>query len=220
MGWVQETLATPGECYWMLRMNGNTFLALHDLLVDKYKLAPTVHMHTMEALAIFLYILGDGSSNQRAQNRFKHSGETISRKFEEVLFAVVELGRDIVRPKDPNFSNVHERIRKDRRMWPHFKDCIGAVDGTHILTVVPDEEKIRYIGRSKSTTQNVMAICDHDMRFIYASIGQPGSMHDTTVLFNALSTDIDIFPHPPQGNYHFQGYLQLQLELEFRARSL
>ena len=179
------------------------------LLSNLLQRAPTVHMHTMEALAIFLYILGDGSSNQRAQNRFKHSGETISRKFEEVLFAVVELGRDIVRPKDPNFPTVHDRIRKDRRMWPHFKDCIGTVDGTHILAVVPDEEKIRYIGRSKSTTQNVMAICDHDMRFIYASIGQPGSMHDTTVLFNALSTDIDIFPHPPQGNYHLLYFLYL-----------
>jgi hypothetical protein len=82
MGWVQETLATPGECYKMLRMNGHTFVALHDRLVSKYKLEPTMHMHTLEALAIFLYILGDGSSNQRAQNRFKHSGETISRKFE------------------------------------------------------------------------------------------------------------------------------------------
>nr|BAD33276.1 hypothetical protein [Oryza sativa Japonica Group]BAD33512.1 hypothetical protein [Oryza sativa Japonica Group] len=38
MGWVQETLATRGECYKMLGMNGNTFIALHDLLVRKYYL--------------------------------------------------------------------------------------------------------------------------------------------------------------------------------------
>lgn len=114
----------------------------------------------------------------------------------------MDLGRDIVRPKDPNFPTAHDRIRKDRRMWSHFKDCIGAVDGTHILAVVPDDEKIRYIGRSKSTTQNVMAICDHDMRFTYAFIGQPGSMHDITVLFTALQTDLTIFPHPPQGKYY------------------
>ncbi len=77
-------------------------------MVDKYKLAPTVHMHTMEALAIFLYILGDGSSNQRAQSHFKHYGETISRKFEEVLLVVVALGHDIERPKDPNFPTSHD----------------------------------------------------------------------------------------------------------------
>jgi hypothetical protein len=32
-----------------------------------------------------------------------------------------------------------------------------------------------------------------------ASIGQPGSMHDTSMLFHALRHDHDTFPHPPQG---------------------
>jgi hypothetical protein len=32
-----------------------------------------------EAVAIFLYILGRGASNRDAQERFQHSGETISR---------------------------------------------------------------------------------------------------------------------------------------------
>jgi len=30
-------------------------------------------------------------------------------------------------------------------------------------------------------------------------IGQPGSMHDTNVLFHALRHDEDTFPHPPAG---------------------
>ena len=34
-------------------------------------------------------------------------------------------------------------------MWPHFKDCIRAADGTHVLAVVLDEDKVRYISRSK-----------------------------------------------------------------------
>lgn len=42
-----------------------------------------------------------------------------------------------------------------------------------------------------------MAVVDFDLRFTYASIGQPGSMHDTNVLFHALK-DKD-FPHPPVG---------------------
>jgi hypothetical protein len=46
------------------------------------------------------------------------------------------------------------------------------------------------------------------MRFTYASIGQPGSMHDTSVLFHALRHEHDKFPHPPQGMfiYHFRNY--------------
>jgi hypothetical protein len=45
----------------------------------------------------------------------------------------------------------------------------------------------------------VLAIVDFDMRFTYASIRQPGSMHDTSVLFHALEHDRDLFPHPPSG---------------------
>ena len=203
MGWVRETLNTPGESHHMFRMNATIFHSLHDLLVRSYNLKSTTHMSSIETLAIFLYICGGSESNRRAQNRFKHSGETISRKFDEVLECVVRMSHDIVQPKDPNFSTVHSRIRNDKRMWPHFKDCIGALDGTHILATVPLEDQIRYIGRSGKTTQNVMAICDFDMRFTYASIGQLGAMHDTSVLYHALHVDKDIFPHPPQGKFYF-----------------
>ena len=37
------------------------------------------------------------------------------------------------------------------------------------------------------------------MRLIYAYIGQPGSIYDTTVLYHALESNQDIFTHPPLG---------------------
>jgi hypothetical protein len=42
-------------------------------------------------------------------------------------------------------------------------------------------------------TQNVLAVCDFDMRFTYVSVGNPGAMHDTSVLYNALRVDEDFF---------------------------
>lgn len=199
--WVQETLRTPGESHHMFRMNTDLFYKLHDLLVSTYNLKATNHMNSMESAAIFLFILGGGESNRRVQNRFKHSGETISRKFEEVLLSVVSMCKDYICPKDPNFPRAHSRIKNDKRLWPHFKKCIGAIDGIHITANSPREDYVRYIGRSKSPTQNVMAAVDFDMRFTYSSIGQPGSMHDTSVLYHVLDVDKDIFPHPPQGIY-------------------
>jgi hypothetical protein len=71
------------------------------------------------------------------------------------------------------------------------------LDDTHILATPSSEDLIRYIGRSGKATQNVLAIVDFDMRFTYASIGQLGSMHDTSVLFHAIRHDHDTFPHPP-----------------------
>jgi hypothetical protein len=198
-GWTMEKLQNPGECYRMFRMDASLFYMLHDLLVSDYGLQSSIHMNSIESLAIFLLACGQGMSNSALDGIFKHSSETISRKFEEVLLCVVAMSVDYIRPVDPNFSTTHTRISRDRRMMPYFKNCIGALDGTHISATPRSEDLIRYIGRSGIATQNVLAIVDFDMRFIYASTGQPGSMHDTNVLFHALRHDHDTFPHPPQG---------------------
>ncbi|XP_066344631.1 uncharacterized protein [Miscanthus floridulus] len=202
MGWLMETVNTPGECHRMLRMNEVIFHDLHDVLVERYGLKPSKHINTYEMLAIFLFTCGGCESNRRGQNKFKHSGETISRKFHEVLDCVVAMAQDFLRPTDPNFRNVHKRIRNDKRAYPHFKDCIGALDGTHVRVFLSPEEQVRYIGKTGIATQNVLAVCDFDMRFTYVAAGQPGSLHDTSVLYHALEADVDVFPHPPQGKYY------------------
>lgn len=201
MGWLQETLRTPGECLSQLRMSTEVFMDLHDLLVRRYGLESSMHVSTYESLAMFLFICGGNESNRRVQNRFKHSGETISRKFDEVLNCLMKMAKDFIRPKNPNFPTVHKRIRDDRRAYPHFKDCIGALDGTHISVSLSPEDSVRYIGKSGIPTQNVLAICDFDMLFTYVSVGQPGAMHDTSVLYNAISVDESFFPHPPKGKH-------------------
>jgi hypothetical protein len=201
-GWVMDTLETPGGSHHMFRMNASLFHSLHDLLVSSYGLKSSIHMSSMESLAIFLVTCGHGWSNSALCNIFRHSGETISRKFHEVLHCVVAMCKAYIRPIDPNFSTTHSRITDDDRMMSHFKDCIGALDGSHIMATPPPEDLIRYIGRSGKATQNVLVVVDFDMRFIYASVGQPGSMHDTNVLFHALKNDNDNFPHPPVGKYY------------------
>ena len=65
-----------------------------------------------------------------------------------------------------------------------------------------EPEEITPSGRSGTSTQNVMAVVDFDMRFTYASIGQPGSMHDTSVLYHAIEHDTQAFPHPPLGKIY------------------
>lgn len=156
-------------------MNLTIFIDLHDLLVSTYDLRPSKYVSIHESLAIFLWVCGGNESNRRPQNRFKHSGETISKKFDEVLKCVVAVVKDDIKPKDPNFSTVHSRIIEDRRVYPHFKDCIGALAGTHVRASVPLDQQVRYIGRSGYPSQNVLAVCDFDMRFTYVSTGQLGA---------------------------------------------
>jgi hypothetical protein len=68
-----------------------------------------------------------------------------------------------LKPKDPNFRVVHKRIRSDRRAYPHLKDCIGSLDGTHIRALIAGEKSIRYIGRAGIPSQNMLAICDREV---------------------------------------------------------
>jgi hypothetical protein len=124
--------------------------------------------------------------------------ETISRKYSEVLNALHKMSADVIKPKDPNFIEIHPRLREGR-FWPHFKDCIGAIDGSHFPASVPASEQAKYIGRHGYTSQNVMAVCDFDMRFTFVVTGWPGSVHGTRVLQDTLITYADWFPHPPEG---------------------
>ncbi|XP_044320622.1 uncharacterized protein [Triticum aestivum] len=142
--WLRETIGTPEETYTMLRMNANVFFDLHDKLVAEYGLKETCFVTTYESLAMYLWTLGGCESNRRTQNRFKHGADTVHRKFHEVLQCVVKMSSHNIRPQDPNFHIVHDRIKRDKRAYSHLKDFIGAIDGTHIRASIPEgPSKIR-----------------------------------------------------------------------------
>jgi hypothetical protein len=131
---------------------------------------------------------------------FSHSTETVSRKFNEVLDSITLLVVDDIKPKDPQFRTVHPRL-DEARFCPHFKDCIGAIDGSHISVTVPLSEQPKYIGPHGYPSQNIMVVCDFDMRFTFVVTGWPESAHDTRILNDSLLTYAHKFLHPPPGNY-------------------
>ncbi|XP_031101835.1 uncharacterized protein LOC116005736 [Ipomoea triloba] len=131
-------------------------------------------MSTLEKLGIFVYVLSKSASNRDTQERFQHSGETVSKIFKEVLNAMDGLSRDILVPKDPEFKDVPSHFANDPRYMPHFKDCIGAIDGTHIAITIKEEDQMRYRGRKGIPTTNVLAACDFDLLFTKSTIGDQG----------------------------------------------
>ena len=195
--WVMSCLDKPRYFYKMFRMSPEIFWALHDLLVTNYGLTSTKKVSSIESLAMFLWIVGGPQSFAQAENRFTRSLWTVHKKFHKVLKCLCRLAKDNIAPRDPTFSTVHERLREDR-FWPYFKDAIGALDGSHIKVVVPLDETISHTCRHGYTSQNVLAICDFDMRFTFAVTGWPGSAHDSRILSHALA-NFSSFPMPPKG---------------------
>ena len=71
------------------------------------------------------------------------------------------------------------------------------MDGTHIDLIVDQGARDNHINRKGKTTQNVLAVCDFDMRFTYIRAGIEGSTHDMRV--KRKTEDDASFPHPPSG---------------------
>ncbi|XP_057730612.1 uncharacterized protein LOC130945943 [Arachis stenosperma] len=132
-----------------------------------------------------------------------------------IFYRVKKLAKNIIRPIDPSFGDTPKYIMDNDRYWPYFKDCIGAIDGTHIAIHVHQDEQVRFIGRKGNTTTNVMAVCDFNMCFTFIWVGWEGSAHDTIIFMEALRTKKLNFPHPPEGKYYlvdagyptFKGFL-------------
>ena len=59
-----------------------------------------------------------------------------------------------------------DHIASNRKYMPYCADCLGAVDGTHIPISPPNNvNKPTWRIRKGFTSQNVLAVCDFEMRF-------------------------------------------------------
>jgi len=207
--WVMRNLGNRTGCYNMFRMHRNVFDKLHNVLVESYGLKSTRKMSSVEALGMFLWVCGGQQAVRQVENRFTRSLKTVSRKFEKVLASVSKLAANIIRTIDPHFRSVHQRLQSPR-FSPFFDKCIGAIDGTHVPEVVPTNQVVQHTERHGYTTQNVLAICDFNMRFTFVVAGWPGSVHDMRVFKDAIEKYGDKFPHPPEGidvSYHLLFHL-------------
>ncbi|KAJ7658226.1 hypothetical protein DFH06DRAFT_908114, partial [Mycena polygramma] len=84
-----------------------------------------------ESLAIFLYTCVTGLAIDHVAERFQHSHTTISHHFRKILdiFSSPEFYTRYVRlPAAGDLPP--EEIRQNPKWWPHFRNVLGAIDGT------------------------------------------------------------------------------------------
>lgn len=116
---MTEVLNGPDDvCREMFRMDKNVFQKLSDILRQRGMLRDTAGVMIEEQLAIFLNVVGHNERNRVIQERFQHSGETISRHFNNVLKAIKSLSREFLQP--PPVTTPPE-IFKSNRFYPYFE---------------------------------------------------------------------------------------------------
>ena len=161
---------------------------------------------------MFLWILGAPQSVRQAEDRFERSLDTVHNNFEKVLQCVVKLAADIIKPVDLEFRTIHPRLRNPR-FHPFFNNYIGATDGTHIPCVVQSNNLVQHMRRKGMTTQNVLVVCDFDIRFTFVLAGWPGFVHDIRVFIDAMTKYRHVFPHPPTGKHLPMLHLELLVQV-------
>ncbi|XP_019415865.1 PREDICTED: putative nuclease HARBI1 [Lupinus angustifolius] len=199
--WCRELMSSLVEGRWcrdVIRMGSQTFLRLCQKLRGTGIVKDTIRSTLEEQVAKFLQIVGQNAKNSGISFLYHRSGETVSRHFHNVLHAIISLeGEFLVQPSG---RDVPPQILNKSRFYPFFKDCIGAIDGTHIRVKVPRAEAPRFRGRKEFPTQNVFAACDFDMKFTYVLAGWEGTASDSRILKDALSREDPL--KIPEGKFY------------------
>lgn len=195
--WTEELLnGSDVRFREVARMEKNVFGELVEVL-GGIGLHSTRGVAVQEQVLIFLYVVGHHASNRDAQERFQHSGDTISLHFQRVLTVLVSLSYQEI--KLSSFLGTHPQIQNNRKYFPYFKDCIGAIDGTHIPVIVTKHDRPdAWRNRKGFMSTNVLAACSFDLLFLYILPGYEGTAHDAHVLAEAMQRDFKI----PRGKYY------------------
>lgn len=152
-----------------------------------------------ECLGYFIAMLR-GYTSQAMDDRFQRSGGTISKHIKKITPALEDFAAKWVAPlqRHEHWRPYLERSKK----YCHFKDCIGAVDGTHIPCNPPREKAANYWSRKGMHTFNVLAVVDFNLCFTFAVTGYEGAMHDYQIFKEETMKTNNWYPHPPPGKYY------------------
>ena len=85
-----------------------------------------------------------------------------------------------------NTYKTDTRIRDNSKYGPYFRNCLGALDGTHIFAHVPYANRIPYRNRKGFFSQNVLAAITFDLQYCYILSVWKGLVHDSRVLVDAV----------------------------------
>jgi hypothetical protein len=103
-----------------------------------------VFITSAQKLMMFIHAL-KGGKYREIKDRWQHSTSSIKNIIYEVATAVLKA--EILLVLRPTGEHIAEKIRLNPKFYPYFKNCLGALDGTHIPAVVLPEDKDSFRGR-------------------------------------------------------------------------
>uniref|UniRef100_A0A9I9ED23 DUF8040 domain-containing protein n=1 Tax=Cucumis melo TaxID=3656 RepID=A0A9I9ED23_CUCME len=137
-------------------MKRATFIRFCEDLKSQTNMKASRYLTVQEKVSIFSLIISHNESNSIVVENFQHSCHTISLAFNLVLRKVCKFGVEII--SLPNMGTVPMKIVSISKYYPFFKDCISAIDSTHVAASIPQNEQISFCARKTNTTWNITSI--------------------------------------------------------------
>ncbi|KAI8117386.1 Protein ALP1-like [Lucilia cuprina] len=171
-----------------LRMDIEQFDHLLLLVTPHIKKADTNMRQSIsagETLVMTLRYLATGENFRSLQFLFRIPVSTISRIIPEVLDAIykVLVGKYLQTPCDTDaWMSVSSKFNE---LW-HFPNCIGAVDGKHVVMDAPPNAGSIFYNYKGTHSIVLMGIADAEYKFLYIDVGRNGRFSDVGV-FNSCT---------------------------------
>ncbi|XP_071685445.1 uncharacterized protein [Lolium perenne] len=159
------------ETIQMLQMRRAPFYALVKTFRTRGPLTDSIHTSVEKQFAMFFHVVVHNQRFRVIHSTFRRSTGTISRYFQQVLYAIGELRGEMIMSAS---MNTPPKIKNSYRWFPYFR--------------VPRSMYATFRGRKHYTSQNVLAVVDFDLRFTYVLARWEGSAHDVIILVDNLSS--------------------------------
>ena len=145
---------------------------------------PNRSMEVKFVVAIALNRLSSGNTSFSVAETFGVSPQIVGRCVKRFCNAV----NKVLLPKYLKWPTISERetIKAEFKSIQGFKNCVGAIDCTHVYLKLPGHKNATdYTDRNRQRSTVMQAIVDAKMRFLNVCVGFPCSIHDTRVLANS-----------------------------------
>ncbi|KAF7288467.1 putative nuclease HARBI1-like protein [Mycena chlorophos] len=195
--WLDELLfGHAGRFKEQIGMSQHVFLRLSFELQMYNGLCSTRGVTAHEKLATLLHWARTGSRSRLLQERFQRSGETISKSIHTVLNCLT--GSFYTKHVHLPPNSTPPEVKATRKFYPYFRECRGAIDGSHFSAWVPVASMPRYRNRKGFIGQNILAACNFALIFVYVLSGWEGSAADSHIYNYARKADFAV----PLGKYY------------------
>ncbi|KAL1476541.1 hypothetical protein MTO96_036423, partial [Rhipicephalus appendiculatus] len=119
-------------------------------------------------------------SQHSLSRQFRLGHSTVSDIIYETCRAIYEeLGGDFIRK--PSTKEEWKNVMDGFSQKWNFPNCIGAIDGKHVLVKKPPKSGTVYRNYKKSFSVILFAVVDANYKFLYTDVGAPGSEGDAGV---------------------------------------